>query len=1630
MKIKLHFVVSIFMVFVSLNSYAQFSTYGIAAYTINESSPHQVYVSQNPNTTGPNTWTYIGDLNNGLNDLPGEARDCIIIGDVLYVVYTGTNPTDSGIYIYDLNNPTAGVQPLGSGLFGTLGDGSTIERVNGIGRSIDNQLYAVSSPSGRPDFIFSFDSDSGTVVPNAFGTGIDHLELVMDPAYSGFTIGTNEDMTFSTCSNELFISSTFWGTGGGDDWIASVNKTNGEVTPIANSNLISDGLAFDVSGNFFTSDGRYFYVVNQTTGTITQIDEVTTTWVDLESLDIVLDGRPIAVDDTLGGVYCPSETIVINALVNDIDYENNIDPSTVEISNLPVGVTAVIDNTTGIITLSAVAGFSGLVSFNYTVKDTVLGGCDTALISNIGTITLEINTGTDTDTDGVSNNCDLDDDNDGITDAVEQCGTPAILDWTASQISTNVSNISTTIGGNPVIINAEVVSSTGTNPSFGGDSYNYSGSVSADAGTALSGNVQLSLYQNSFENKTKVTFNITPHDFGDLNLFISDAEITDFVVYAEDPSATRLATANWNVVSYEQNGTTPASAPNPYTINGTDISFQGSIVAQNDDVMRIKFDTQTLSQATKIIVETTKLDLTSGDNVEFMLTTTCPNIDTDNDNIPDYIDIDSDNDGIPDNVEAQPTVGYIAPSGNGSAMTDTNNNGIDDNYGAGFTSLTDTDNDGTPDYLDLDSDNDGLPDIEENGMPNNTLNSDSDDDGLDDAFEGSNLLDNPDVNDEIDNPSSSILPDTDADISSGGDLDYRDNIDVYYPSATIDFDGIDDYVSIPNLQMSGWNEGTIMAWVKLDPDFSLSGDVLGQNMFRIWIDSSSKVHGYVITNNTNTSYGLSSSFTLPKNEWHHLALVYSGSDKLIKLYVDGEEVDQVSYSNSGTALSTNPSYTNPDFVIGRFERFSNRYFKGSVDEVRVFNKNMTDQQIQQMVYQEIENNGGLVRGTIIPKDIEDLATNNKVLWSTLEGYFPMTNIVNSTTSDMSVNNNTVYLHNITTIQPQTAPMPYQSVADGSWTTESTWLHGDVWDIEDVSNNKDWSIIDIKNNVNASHSPKNIGLFIDANKTFTINGNHQENNSWYLELNGTLDLLNDSQLVQGIYSDLVTSAQGKVLRRQEGQSSVYRYNYWSSPVGTKATTNLIDNNTSSNNPNNTTFTLNMLKDASGNDVQFTNAYDEDGKISSYWLYSYQNGVTYYDWDQLGLSTPLQSGLGYTQKGGGSLSDYIFEGKPNNGTVLLSATDTGGSGSVGGSTKTEYLVGNPYPSAIDAHQFINDNSSVISGEVYLWEQWAGDSHILNAYEGGYATLNLLGGVNAYQFVGLNGANNGSQDGLLTPKRYLPVGQGFMVEVVNNGDIKFNNNQRVFTTEGSGQSVFFKTQNNSSTEQNTTNVFQKIRLEFKTGNDKGRQLLLGFSPNTTDDFDYGYDAKVHETTANDLTMPLNNDQTVIQAFTSITPDKVIDLNFIADGSTSYIIKAIEFENLDNTQEVYLRDNQTGTYHDLTTNQDYSFTSNAGAFNDRFDIVFQSEAAILGVDDFNSDNVSIYFINTQDLLFVKGLEQEVKLVTLYNALGQEVFKTVSVTNSQLKNGLQISNLSSGLYIISIKTENNQTIDKKIIIE
>ncbi|MFM6947956.1 MAG: sialate O-acetylesterase, partial [Aquirufa sp.] len=135
------------------------------------------------------------------------------------------------------------------------------------------------------------------------------------------------------------------------------------------------------------------------------------------------------------------------------------------------------------------------------------------------------------------------------------------------------------------------------------------------------------------------------------------------------------------------------------------------------------------------------------DSIERLLSTNLESIDNENDGLPDYLDLDSDNDYIPDSIE-KGTNGVIP---------------------------IDTDGDKIYNYIDLDSDNDGIPDAVEAGI-NPAIPVDTDKDGISDYIDLDS--DNDGILDAVEAGINPAIPvDTDKDgISDYIDLDSDNDV--------------------------------------------------------------------------------------------------------------------------------------------------------------------------------------------------------------------------------------------------------------------------------------------------------------------------------------------------------------------------------------------------------------------------------------------------------------------------------------------------------------------------------------------------------------------------------------------------------------------------------------------------------------------------------------------------------------------------------------------------------------------------------------------------------------------------------------------------------------------------------------
>jgi len=778
-----------------------------------------------------------------------------------------------------------------------------------------------------------------------------------------------------------------------------------------------------------------------------------------------------------------------------------------------------------------------------------------------------------------------------------------------------------------------------------------------------------------------------------------------------------------------------------------------------------------------------------------------------------------------------------------------------------------------------------------------------------------------------------------------------------------------------------------------------------------------------------TTYSATSNTAIPNLKWHNIAITY-GSNAL-SIYIDG-------VLDKTETITVAPIATSSNFCIGgqfNYPSTVSNLFKGAIDELRMWDVKISINQIRFMMNQEILQNNKKTKGTVLSSTItkNDINTLN---WYNLVAYYSMNSYIGTYLDDDSENNNRISIANPDkiSINAQSAPMPYKSSANGLWSSNTTWNNEDLYDIPNSLSIVDgvtpvnWNIVEINHNIESTGNKTLLGLKID-NNTLSATNDSKIEVSHYLKLNGKLDLVGKSQLIQTLNSDLDANSSGTLERDQQGQSIVFNYNYWCSPVGnSNATTNNNSYTVASIMKDGTTTTPQNINWISGYNGSPTSPIS----LCNYWIYKFQNTTgTYANWQTIGSTGSLNAGQGYTLKGSGAATpnqNYTFVGKPNNGLI----TSTIGPNNLN-------LSGNPYASALDADAFITANSASITGTLYFWEHSiTNSSHTLVAYQGSYAQRNRVGGTPAISYS-VNNLNSNSKE----PKRFIPVGQGFfVVGSAAGGAITFNNNQRAFIKESnvsfsttllkSNQSILSVDHfnNNAEDDEPAPSTLKKIRLGFIDRNGFHRQTLIGFmNENATSGIDQGYDAVHLDNQPND--MYFMNGATKIniagEGFFNVNAIYPIGVKIDNIGNVSFKIDALE--NFEASFQAFIYDNVTGLSHNITENN-FTIELAAGTVNNRFSLRFIAGPA-LSNSTFNlSDGIIVAYTSSNDMLNIKNNLSDVTVenVDLFNLLGQSISNWNVANEDQQNIQLPIKNLSSGTYIVKIKTDKGES-SKKIIL-
>jgi len=383
----------------------------------------------------------------------------------------------------------------------------------------------------------------------------------------------------------------------------------------------------------------------------------------------------------------------------------------------------------------------------------------------------------------------------------------------------------------------------------------------------------------------------------------------------------------------------------------------------------------------------------------------------------------------------------------------------------------------------------------------------------------------------------------------------------------------------------------------------------------------------------------------------------------------------------------------------------------------------------------------------------------------------------------------------------------------------------------------------------------------------------------------------------------------------------------------------------------------------------------------------------------------------------VENFVFIGKFNNGEITSPIVNNSG-----GAYDDWNFIGNPYPGAISADTFFTVNSGKVD-IIYLWDQataasnTAGGSQGYNFSSDDYAMINGTGTT-----TGARG-NTG-----LPPNRYVASGQGFFVEALNVGNVIFNNSMRSITADNS---QFFKSVN---TKNNTTSVNNNLWINLTSDNGVFSQIMIGYISGATNQNDGSfYDAKRALTSGKiaGLYSIIENESSKFaiqgKAINSINKDEIINLGFNTsiDVPTLYTLSIAQLQgDFLTANTIYLKDNLTNTLHDLSAS-DYTFTSEVGEFNERFQIVFNAVSLSTDTFDFNANTVSILQVDDTHVSFRASNNQSIKTVTIYDLLGRQLYQLKGQNSEETYN---LSKLNHAIFIAKIELSNGAFITKKAI--
>jgi len=163
------------------------------------------------------------------------------------------------------------------------------------------------------------------------------------------------------------------------------------------------------------------------------------------------------------------------------------------------------------------------------------------------------------------------------------------------------------------------------------------------------------------------------------------------------------------------------------------------------------------------------------------------------------------------------------------------------------------------------------------------------------------------------------------------------------------FDGVDDYVNCGrDRSLNFFDELTVEVWINPDTfteDRKIAGK--GHCCWSGWMLGLGETHykaDFEVWDTDGTHYR---PYVSLSEGWNHVVAIYSQSQSVVKIYANGEVGDTL--TTAGKLIS---DHSADDLFIGR--GILEVYFKGIIDEVRIYNRALSEKEIIEHYYYGIK----------------------------------------------------------------------------------------------------------------------------------------------------------------------------------------------------------------------------------------------------------------------------------------------------------------------------------------------------------------------------------------------------------------------------------------------------------------------------------------------------------------------------------------------------------------------------------------------------------------------------------------------------------------------------------------------------